>query len=339
MSEMNKTIGLITANYYSDALSDATITRPLSALPFAGRYRLIDFPLSNMVNSNISTVGLIMPFNNRSLIDHVGTGKSWGFGRKTHSLFMLPGSLYGRRSKSSIFLLRDVKDNLRFFTYENADYILMTASNRVYSMDYRPMIEAHANSSSPVTMLYKGKEFMDCMIIDLSFLSDMVDWFSNIDFMGIPELLDKYMPECPVQHYEFIGYEHLIYTQLDYYEASMDLLKETTNHMIFNSNGTIFTNIQDRCPTFFAPTAKVKNSIIAAGCTIEGDVEDSIIFRSSHIAQGATVKKSILMQHAEVESDADLKYFICDKRVTITSGSKIYGTKESPFFAKKGTTI
>ena len=336
---MSKTIGLITANYYSEPLHVAMEERPLASLPFGGRYRLIDFPLSNMANSGISTVGLIVPFNNRSLIDHVGTGKSWGFGRKTHSMFLLPGSVLGRRNESSKFLLRDIEKNLRFFTYDDADYVLMSGSNRVYSMDYRPLIEAHAASSCSVTKVYKGKEFMDCMIIDCSFLLDIVKWFSNLDYMGIPEILDEYMPECPIARYEFIGYEHVVETMNDYYDANQDLLKEATNQMLFESNGTIFTNIQDRCPTYFAPTASVKNSVIAAGCTIEGTVEDSIIFRSSHVAEGAAVKKSILMQHAQIDSKAEVKYFICDKRVHVTSGAKIHGTKESPYFAKKGQTI
>ena len=122
-------------------------------------------------------------------------------------------------------------------------------------------------------------------------------------------------------------------------EANMDLLKETVQQMIFSSSGAIYTNIQDRCPTFFAPTAVVKNSIIAAGSTIEGTVENSIVFRSSHIKEGATVKNCILMQHAEVDSGAEIKYFICDKRVHVTSDVKITGSKEMPLFAKKETTV
>lgn len=339
MIEMSKTIGLITANYASEAMSEVMTDRPLAALPFGGRYRLIDFPLSNMANSSIPTVGLIIPFKNRSLIDHVGTGKAWGFGRKTNSMFMLPGSVYGKRDPKSKFLLRDVTQNLRYFNYDKADYVLMSGSNRIFSMDFRPLIEQHEETGVPVTKVYKGKEFMDCFIIDVSFLNDLCDWFSNLDFMDIIKIIETYLPDTPVARYEFIGYEHNIETMADYYEASMDLLKEDVQDMLFNTAGTIYTNIQDRCPTFYAPTANVKNSLIAAGCIIEGTVENSIIFRSSHIEEGASVKHCVLMQHAHIEGGAELKYFVCDKRVHVKSDVKITASKETPYYAKKGSTL
>ena len=163
---MSNTIGLITANYTIDALNNAMDDRPPAAMPFGGRYRLIDFPLSNMMNSGITSVGLVVPFNSRSLIDHVGTGKAWGFGRKTHSLFILPGSAYGKRSKESFFLLRDVLNNSRYFNYNKPDHILFSGSTRVFSMDYRPLIEQHEKSGVQITKVYKGSEFMDCFLID-----------------------------------------------------------------------------------------------------------------------------------------------------------------------------
>ena len=334
---MSKTVGLITANYDSDTLFQA-MDRTLASLPFGGRYRMIDFPLSNMANAGISTVGVIIPFKNRSLIDHIGAGKAWGFGRKTHSLFMLPGSVYGRRDPNSKFLLRDVIQNLRYFNYDHADYILMSGCNRIFSMDYRPLIEQHEASDVPVTKVYKGSEFMDCLIMDCSFLNDLCSWFSNLDFMDITRILELYLPDTPVARYEFIGYEHKIETMEDYFEANMDLLKEDVQDMLFNA-GTVYTNIQDRCPTFFAPGAQVKNSIIAAGCVIEGTVENSIIFRSSCVSEGAKVKNCVLMQHAQIDSGAELNYFICDKRVHVTSDVKIIASKESPFFTKKGSTV
>lgn len=336
---MSKTIGLITANYISENMNNTMEDRPLAALPFGARYRLIDFPLSNMMNSGINSVGLIVPFNNRSLIDHVGTGKAWGFGRKTHAMFMLPGSVYGRRSKNSKFLLRDILQNLRYFNYESPDYILMTGSSRIFSMDFRPLIEQHEKSGVQITKVYKGKEFMDCFIMDRALLNDIVNWFSNLDFMSIIRIVEEYLPDCPVGRYEFVGYEHNIDSMADYFEANMDLLKETVQQMLFQSAGMVYTNIQDRCPTFFAPGAEVKNSIIAAGSTIEGTVENSIVFRSSHVSKGATVKNCILMQHAEIDSGAELKYFICDKRVHVTSDVRITGSKENPYFVQKGLTI
>lgn len=335
---MSKTIGLITANY-NTSFGEVYGNRAIAALPFGGRYRLIDFPLSNMANSGITTVGLVVPFNNSSLIDHVGTGKAWGFGRKTHSLFMLPGTVYGKGNGESEFMLKDILNNPRFFTYDNADHVLMCGSNRVFTMDFRTLIKQHEMTSNPITKVFKGDEFMDCFIIDTAFLKDIVNWFSNLDYMDILDIVAEHLPDTAIGRYEFVGYQKEIDTISDYFEAHQDLLKESVDQMLFHSAGTIYTNIQDRCPTFFAPTANVKNSVIAAGCTIEGTVEDSIIFRSSHIAAGATVKKCVLMQHTEVEPGAELEYFISDKRVRVTSGVKISGSETSPYFAKKGQII
>ncbi|MCF0228613.1 MAG: hypothetical protein HUJ76_02820 [Parasporobacterium sp.] len=337
---MSKTIGLITANYVSDEFNISAEERALAAVPFGGRYRLIDFPLSNMANSGINTVGLIVPFNNRSLIEHVGTGKAWGFGRKTHSLFMLPGTVYGKRGDKSKFLLKDIIANLRFFNYDKPDYVLITGSNRIYTMDYRPLIAQHEASGCKITKVFKGDKFMDCFVINTSLINDLVKWFSNVDFLGITSIISEYLPNENVGRYEYVGYEHSINNLKDYYETNCDLLKEEVNAMLFHSPcGTIATNIQDRCPTFIAPTAEIKNSIIAAGCLIEGTVENSVIFRSSHVAENASVKNSVLMQHANIESGAAVNYFVCDKRVTVTSGVAVSGSKESPYFAKKGMTI
>ena len=175
--------------------------------------------------------------------------------------------------------------------------------------------------------------------MDISFLNDISNWFSNLDYMDLITIIDDYLPDSTVGHFEYIGYEHVIDTLHDYFEANMDLLKGSVADMVFASTGTVYTNIQDRCPTYFSQTAVVKNSIIAAGSIIEGTVENSIVFRSSHIYEGAVVKNSILMQHAEIKENAEVKYFVCDKRVTVTPGIKIVGTKDSPNLARKGTTI
>ena len=158
VTAMKKTIGLITANYTVEGIDEQMQERALAAMPFGGRYRLIDFPLSNMKNSGISSVGIIMPFNNRSLIDHVGTGKAWGFGRKTNSLFMLPGSVYGKRNNTDRFLLRDIIMNFRFIDYDNADYVVLSAVNTVCNMDLRPMIAQHEKSGCDMTAAYAKRK-------------------------------------------------------------------------------------------------------------------------------------------------------------------------------------
>ena len=336
---MAKTIGLISANYTIENFSEAQAERGLAAMPFGGRYRLIDFPLSNMSASGVKSVGIIMPFNNRSLIDHVGTGAAWGFGRKTHSLFMLPGSVYGKRNNKGKFLLRDFMGNRRFLEYEDVENVIMTSCSRIFSMDFRPLIEEHEKSGANITRVYKGTEFMDCFVINREFFLNVLDWFSNLDFMDLNEIIDRYLPDTKTGRYEFTGYSRGIDDIKDYYRANMDLLDENVQHMLFDCGVTICTNIQDRCPTFYAPGAQVKNSLVAAGCVIEGKVENSIIFRSTVVEKGAAVKNCVLMQHAIIKKNSSVEYFICDKRVTVREGAVVHGSEENPCWAGKGEII
>ena len=336
---MKKTIGLITANYTLEGIDEQIQERALAAMPFGGRYRLIDFPLSNMKNSGISSVGIIMPFNNRSLIDHVGTGKAWGFGRKTNSLFMLPGSVYGKRNNDDRFLLRDIIMNFRFIDYDNADYVVMSAVNTICNMDLRPMIAQHEKSGCDLTVAYAGDIPLDVLVINRSFLIDIASWFSNLDFMGIRTIIADHLGDADIGRYEFDGEVIVINTLADYLAANLSLLNADTHRAIFHPDRQVYTNVQDRAPTFYTPTAKVKNSIIAAGCIIEGEVENSVIFRSSNVHKGAVVKNSVLMQHCNVGSGAYLNNFICDKRVHVMENAHVEGTREAPFFAQKGQII
>ena len=365
VTAMKKTIGLITANYTVEGIDEQMQERALAAMPFGGRYRLIDFPLSNMKNSGISSVGIIMPFNNRSLIDHVGTGKAWGFGRKTNSLFMLPGSVYGKRNNTDRFLLRDIIMNFRFIDYDNADYVVLSAVNTVCNMDLRPMIAQHEKSGCDMTTAYAKRKCnsaapakgaagvsaagasgaaddeipLDVLVINRAFLIDIASWFSNLDFMGIRRIITEHLGDANIGRYEFDGEVIVINTMADYLAGNLALLNAQTHQAIFHPDRQVYTNVQDRAPTFYTPSAKVKNSIVAAGCIIEGEVENSVIFRSSNVHKGAVVKNSVLMQHCNVDSGAYLNNFICDKRVHVMENAHVEGTPDAPFFAQKGQII
>ena len=153
-----KAIGVITANYstkYPTILSEA---RPAASMPFLGRYRVVDFALSNMVNCGIRTVGIIMPYNYRSLIDHIGSGREWDLNRKKGGLFVLPGSAFGTSRTGSRFLLRDLVHNKTYLERSSADYVVVTSASFVYNADYRKIIEAHENSGADITVLTKKTE-------------------------------------------------------------------------------------------------------------------------------------------------------------------------------------
>ena len=149
-----KAIGYITANYSSTYGSVLLKDRPIASVPFLGRYRLIDFPLSNMMNAGIKTVGVVMPGNYRSLIDHVGSGKDWGLDRKKGGLFMVPGNAYGTTKGGMRFLLRDIISNKTLFQRSDKPYVVMMGTNTIFNMDLNTIIDAHENSGAQMTVVY-----------------------------------------------------------------------------------------------------------------------------------------------------------------------------------------
>ena len=152
---MNRTIGLISTNYTVAGFDELCSTRPAAALPFGGRYRLMDFALSNMVNGRIGTVGFMTPYYYRSILDHMGAGKSWGLDKKQGGLFVLPGSVFGFKDDESRFLIRDMGRNIQYLEQGDGDYVLCSDCSFVYNADYQALIAQHELAGRSVTLLYK----------------------------------------------------------------------------------------------------------------------------------------------------------------------------------------
>ena len=365
-----KTIGLISANYISNKFGELTAERTLASLPFGGRYRLVDFALSNMVNSGIKTVGLITPFNSGSLLDHVGDGKPWSLGRKSGGLFILPGSIYGIHSEGDRFVMRDIINNKAFLERDNADYVIVSGSSDVFNMDYSELIKVHAASSNPVTLVYKHVDdaeryrgyflerdnegivdeiktsaegeadyFMDLCIFDREYLIEFIQWYASLAHMDLFDIIRENPNIIGIGTYEFDGYLGKINDIVDYVRVSRDLFDYETRKKLFMGENPVYTKVQDEAPTLMGPDAEVKNSLIAAGCKIEGKVENSIIFRSTHIAPGAVVKNSVIMMHGEIGENALVHGVVTDKNVVITAGAKIAGGSEGPLIVGKGKKI
>lgn len=215
-----KAIGYITANYSSTYGSVLLKDRPIASVPFLGRYRLIDFPLSNMMNAGIKTVGVVMPGNYRSLIDHVGSGKDWGTDRKKGGLFMVPGNAYGTTKGGMRFLLRDIISNKTLFQRSDKPYVVMMGTNIIFNMDLNTIIDAHENSGAQMTVVYckatrnvddetkleineNGRltgvsagvvygdnASMDCCIVNRETLLEIIDHYRAADYLDLLEALE-----------------------------------------------------------------------------------------------------------------------------------------------------
>lgn len=341
---MNNTFGIICANYDLEDFGSLLDHRTISSLPFAGRYRMVDLPLTAMVRAGINAVGLIMPYYYRSLIDHVGTGKAWGLDRKVDGLFPLPGSIYSREDSGYKVHVGDIVTNHRFIERRpNDTNAVFMSTSYIYNVNLKPIIESHEKSGKKVTIVNKIREdgtkhFIDISIVSKDCLLDLMYKYRDRPYMSLIEALTDMLPKKDFNEYICKGYAKEIVTPADYFNVSMDILNPEVQANLFNPEREIITKTQDEAPTLYTKTAKVKNSFIATGCVIEGTVENCIIFRNVTVEKGAVLKNCILMQHTKVESNAKLTNVIADKYVTVSSKVVLQGN-ERPIILPKNERI
>lgn len=367
---MNNVMGLITTNYSSENFSKLADIRPIATLPIGGRYRLVDFPLSNLVHSGIRTVGVTSAYRYRSLIDHLGAGKEWSLSRKDDGLYILPGSAYGMKRFQGKFLLRDLINNRPFLDRATEDYVIVSASNKIYNIDFHQMVDQHIETGAEITMLYKevanadmkaghfmdlahdgsvisvknsamgiAAWFLDCFIINRETLLNLMEWYSNMDYIDMMEIITDNLSRMKIQSYNFTGYVGAVDSTYDYMQCSMDLLDPKVRNELFYSSKMIFTKIQDAPPAKYLEGCKVSNSIISSGAIVEGDVENSILSRNVKIGKGAVVKNCVILQRCVIEPGAVLENVICDKFAHVSENVRLSGTKYSPLVIEKNQKL
>ncbi len=367
---MGNVIGLLSTNYTGELYGKLIEDRPVASIPFGGRYRLIDFPLSSMVNSGIDTVGVITPSNYRSLADHLNMGREWGLNKKQGGMFMLPGAVHGLKDLHARFSLRDVILNRQFFLRADEDTVLICAANRIYNMDFRPAIAQHEKSGAAVTLIYKQVQhadtatglflnispsgqvtgiqdtatgeancFLDCMLIRRKLILDFIECYQNLGYIDIMDIVAANLSQLQVDTWLYTGYEHAVDHARDYMKVSLDLLRPEVQAELFQEDRPVLTKTSDSPPAKYLPGANVKNSIVAASCILSGTVENSILFRNVEVGEGAVVRNSVLMQHCTISPGAVVENVICDKYVTISPDVKLSGSEKNPFLIGKSQTL
>ena len=279
---MEKVIGLVTCNYSAKESGPLSASRPVASMPFLGRYRLVDFALSNLVNSGIRTVGMVMPYNYRSLIDHVGSGKDWDLDRKNGGLFVLPGSAFGTSRTGARFLLRDLVHNKVFFTRSTADAVILTSANFVYNIDLDEVYAAHKESGADVTVVTRSSS--------RKLLLDMFEWYAPTDYLDIFEAMAGDFGRINVQTFEFTGYVAPIFTKRDYYKSNMAMLDMDVQDDLFPEERTVKTKAHDTPPAKNEVGSRVTNSRVSSGCRIYGNVSDSILDRNNVVSAGTELR-------------------------------------------------
>lgn len=374
MSINQNVLGLIFASINDTAVIDLTKLRTMGSIPYGGRYRMVDFPLSNMVNSGITEVGVITKSNYGSLMDHLGSGREWDLARKKGGLHLLPpfsqssgGTYQGR--------LEALRNIWNFVEHTRAEYVILANSDLVTTIDFNDALNQHQASGADITVIYaKGlynrdkstngcilqideentiREVLtnpmlsgecnislDMFIMSTDFLKQIVlEAISKNQKSLIRDLLQARKDEFVFKAYEHKGCFYKIDSLEAYYKANLALLHTEIRNSIFNSEAPIYTKVGDNAPVKYGLEASVKNSLVADGCMIEGTVENCVLFRGVKIAKDAVVRNCVLMQGTEIGEGCNIDAIVADKNVTISENRVLTGSPEYPLYLGKKAKI
>ena len=376
---MKNTLGIIIGFDGNNDLRELSEHRPVASVPFGGRYRVIDFMMSNLVNSGCYQVAVLMRDKYQSLLDHLGSGKDWDLSRKRGGMFLLPPNAFAPKSsplvtenyRTSLEALGSISDMLN---KNKSEHVLICSADIVANIPLDEVMKEHKKSEADVTIVCtknpEGGAFD--MFLDLSPRHEVEDIRNGDNMggkckyksMGIYIMKRKYLQsllsDCvthnlrsferdAMQHvfkrgdkvhgYVFDKYSAKIENVKGYFSASMDMLAKDIRDQVFLKNRPILTKIYDEAPTYYGEDAEVSDSLIADGSRIEGTVENSIIFRGCTIAKDAVVKDSIVLPNSSIGEGVELSYVVTDKGVTVRENRKMIGGATYPVAIAKNATV
>ncbi len=368
-----KTLGIVFGNLHDSDLGELTSIRSIASIPFGGRFRLIDFVLSNMVNSGITKVGVITKNNYQSLMDHVGSGKHWDLSRKNGGLIMLPPyndgdtSLYRSRFEA-------IKNIMPFISTSDEEYVVMSDCDSVCNINLADVVQRHIDNHADITIVTRKKElvnkksrtvietdkdgrvinvvntdkargentvFTNILVMNRKFLLHILENATELNYNSFSgDVLVRGAKDYRIFTYMQNGYFANIDSIANYYKHSLELLDKDIRDELFYSDGAnIYTKVRDSAPCKIGNDAIISNSLIADGCVIEGEVRNSILFRGVKVAKGTKITNSIVFQDTEIGQNSVLNCVIADKRVTVLEGRMLSGHETHPYYIAKHAVI
>ncbi len=367
-------MGIIFTN--DATMGELTNKRTMASLPFGGRYRQVDFALSNLSCAGVRHVGIISRHNYQSLMNHIGDGEEWGLELEEGGLeFLTPyaqSTSHTYRGK-----LESLANAMDFLEYGAEDEMVVMIDSAVLSnVDLNKILNAHVESGKDITVVTKAGIANGEKELDLALKLDgngevadiVVDYVAPADYLAsmdifvlnkkwlmtqIKEMIarDKFHMDrdlvlggwqrgnVTINAYQFDGVALFNESVEEYFYNSLSLIDKDVRNDIFHGNHPVYTKVRDRVPTYYGEECEIENCLVADGCMLEGEVEDSVLFRQVTVEKGAEVEKCIVMNDAVIGEGAELKYVILDKNVTVTPGAKLIGTKKNPIIVKRGETV
>lgn len=372
-------LGIIFPNVYDELVSELTNERLMASIPFASRYRMIDFVLSSMVNCGIDNITVLVRENYFSLLDHLGSGREWDLSRKNGGLNIFPPFAQKNTGiySGKVGMLASV---LGFLKSQKEKYVIMSDANIAFNFDFKALLKKHIESGADVTVAYTKEELpaslcksddlrkamyytfdvdgdrvnkihinseetgvqnfsMNIYVFDREQLIKMV----NEAFIGGGVYLERDILLPRLGELTIQGYEYTDYvariSDLKSYFDENMRLLDDANLSALFEGNAIYTKIRDDNPTRYVNGASAKNVMVADGCVIEGEIENCILFRGVKIGKGAKVRNAILMQDTVIEPGVDAEYIITDKKVTVSEGKELKGTDTFPIFVAKRQVV
>lgn len=365
--------GIIYAYGATKELGELVRSRTAASMPFCGRYRLIDFALSSMMNAGIHSVGVIMQRDYQSLLDHLGSGKDWDMGRKIGGLRMLPpfglpeyhkgdytGTIEALNAVSTY--IADIKE----------EHIVMLHGNTAANLDLREITRRHLESGAEITAICTRQEpdyrHHRYIVGDDGFASGIVfnqnekgEGLASLEAYVISKkLLLGMMSDCAAHNeyhfhrdaiaaylngggrinvYVHEGYAKRIMSTETYFETSMDMLSSESRAELFPSGRPVRSKSAVDVSTYYGESAKVRSSLVADGCIIEGEVNNCIIFSDVRIEKGAVLNDCIIMRGSHIGENVILKNVIADKNVNLSASQTLMGSEKLPIVIPKGSMI
>lgn len=375
---MNKSIvGVIMASDIGNTFRELTDIRSVSAIPVCGKYRAIDFAVSNMANANVTTVGVLIQHQFRSIMDHMGAGSDWDLDRRNGGLFLFPPvftDMYHRGLYKGTG--EALYSNIDFFKDCKHEWVMIAKGSTIYNQDYNDIFDFHTDCDADITIGYRcmddisaedlsthtlievdednnlvnledrparprgNKALTGTVFMRKSLLIALLEENASKNYTDFnKDILLRNIGRLKIKCHEFKGYWRTLNNLSCYYNTNMDMLKPEIYEDLFRKENKIMTKVKDETPAKYTENAEVKNSIVADGCIIEGKVENSILFRGVVVKKGTIIKNSVIMQGTEIGENCYIDYSVLDKSVIMGNDKQVQGLPSRPYVIPKETII
>ena len=376
---MASAAGIIFSSLNNNTLSRLTSDRTVAAIPFACRYRLIDFGLSNMVNANISNINVVVNYNYRSLLEHIGSGKDWDLARRENGINIVsPFQTAINASEAKMFSthMEALKSMKEYISEIKEEYVVMMDSDNVLTIDIADVIKSHERTGADVTIVthpikksYTSKHprmmvssvagkitdiamssvynsthtelSLGIFVMSTLYLRALIEQADAYNLNSFTQYLLQNCKSANYRAYKYSGYVASVSSFLDYYRCSMDMATndEARDTLLGKKDAPIFTRVHNSAPVAYKTGAVVENSMLADECVIEGTVINSVLFRGVKVEKGAVVKNCVLFRGTHVGKNASLNCIVTDKDVYVSDGINLSGNDNMPFYIQKGRKI